>query len=151
MSGPFRIRARDILYHDLRAGRNGFEKINVNDSFQIQHAADLYETLYPLLYAGLPPDPDDPMAEAVAQFRREVRQGVLDRLGVAFLVSDHVEPEPRLAARRLGDLGRAPTSRSTATRPRCRGPTSSPAPASWPTTPRRSSRGSGPTTRARPS
>ena len=94
VAGPFRIRARDILYHDLRASWNGFEKVNINDSFQIQHAADLYKTLYPLLYVLPPPDPDDPMDEAVARFRRDVRQGVLDRLGVAFLVSDHVEPEP---------------------------------------------------------
>src|SRR5262249_1070197 len=41
--GPFRIRARDNLYTDLRAWSHGFEKINVYDSFQIQHAADLYE------------------------------------------------------------------------------------------------------------
>ena len=55
--GPFRIRARDILYPDLRAWSNGFEKININDSFQIQHAADLYQTLYALLYrpAARPP------------------------------------------------------------------------------------------------
>jgi hypothetical protein len=92
--GPFRIRARDILYHDLRAESNGFEKVNINDSFQIQHAADLYETLYLLLYVLPPPDDRDPMAVAVAQFHREVRQGVLDRLGVAFLVSDHVESNP---------------------------------------------------------
>ena len=94
VAGPFRIRARDILYHDLRASWNGFEKVNINDSFQIQHAADLYKTLYPLLYVLPPSDPDEPMGEAIARFRRDVRQGVLDRLGVAFLVSDHVEPEP---------------------------------------------------------
>jgi hypothetical protein len=94
MPGPFRIRARDILYDDLRAEANGFEKVNINDSFQVQHAADLYEPLYRLLYVLPPPDPDDPMAGAVAQFRREVRQAALDRLGVAFLVSDHVEPDP---------------------------------------------------------
>ncbi len=91
---PARIRAHDILYDDLRAQANGFEKVNINDSFQIQHAADLYEPLYRLLYVFPPPDPDDPMAGAVAEFRREVRQAILDRLGVAFLVSDHVEPDP---------------------------------------------------------
>ncbi len=92
--GPFRIRARDILYSDLNAWSNGFEKVNINDSFQIRHAADLYQTLYPLLYVTPPPDPDEVMGEAVARFHRDVRQAVLDRLGVAFLVSDHVEPEP---------------------------------------------------------
>ena len=94
VSGPVRIRARDTLYPDIHAFANGIEKINVNDGFQLQHAADLYQTLYPLLYRLPPPDPDEPMSAAVAQFRREVRQAVLDRLNVAFLVSDHIEPEP---------------------------------------------------------
>ncbi|MGE5754976.1 MAG: REP-associated tyrosine transposase, partial [Planctomycetaceae bacterium] len=96
--GPFRIRARDILYSDLNAWSNGFEKVNINDSFQIRHAADLFQTLYPLLYVTPPPDPDEVMGEAVARFHRDVRQGVLDRLGVAFLVSDHVEPDWPLVA-----------------------------------------------------
>jgi hypothetical protein len=93
-AGPFRIRARDPLYHDLRAASNGFEKININDSFQLQHAADLYQVLYPLLYLPPPIDRGDPMAEAVAEHRRAVRQAALDRLSIAFLVSDHVESEP---------------------------------------------------------
>ena len=41
-----RIRAVDTLYDDLRAVRHGFAKANINDSFQIQHAADLYQLLY---------------------------------------------------------------------------------------------------------
>jgi hypothetical protein len=94
VSGPVRIRARDTLYADIHAFANGIEKVNVNDGFQLQHAADLYQTLYPLLYRSVPPDPGEPMSEAVAQFRREERQAVLDRLSVAFLVSDHIEPEP---------------------------------------------------------
>src|SRR5262249_2330293 len=49
---------------------------------------------YPLLYRPTPPDPDEPMSAAVSQFQREVQQAVLDRLSVAFLVSDHIEPEP---------------------------------------------------------
>jgi hypothetical protein len=93
-SGPVRIRARDVLYPDARAFANGIEKININDGFQLQHAADLYQTLYPLLYRQSPPDADEPMGEAVAEFERAVRQGILDRLSVAFLVSDHIEPEP---------------------------------------------------------
>ncbi len=93
-SGPVRIRARDTLYPDIHAFANGIEKINVNDGFQLQHSADLYQTLYPLLYRLTPPDPDEPMSAVVAQFRHEVRRAVLDRLNVAFLVSDHIEPEP---------------------------------------------------------
>jgi hypothetical protein len=93
VSGPIRIRARDMLYPDIHAFANGIEKINVNDGFQLQHPADLYQTLYPLLYRLTPPDPAEPMGAAVAQNRRELRQAVLDRLNVAFLVSDHIEPE----------------------------------------------------------
>src|SRR5439155_16299942 len=48
-------------------------------------AADLYETLYPLF------DPPHPFLPDTAA-RRAVRQGVLDRMGVAFLVSDRPEP-----------------------------------------------------------
>lgn len=94
ITGPFRIRARDTLYHDLRAASNGFEKININDSFQLQCSADLYQVLYPLLYPPPPLDRNVPMAEAAANYRRAVQQAVLDRMSIAFLVSDHVEAEP---------------------------------------------------------
>jgi hypothetical protein len=93
-AGPVRIRARDTLYTDIHALANGIEKTNINDGFQLQHAADLYQTLYPVLYRPTPPDPHEPMSAVVAEFQREVKQGVLDRLSVAFLVSDHIEPEP---------------------------------------------------------
>jgi hypothetical protein len=83
-AGPFRIRARDAFYTDLRAVAHGLEKTNLNDSFQVQHAADLYETLYPLFD---PPHPFFPATPA----RRAIRQGVLDRMGVALLVSDRPE------------------------------------------------------------
>lgn len=82
--GSWRIRARDAFYPDLAAVTHGLEKTNLNDYFQLQHAADLYERLYPLF---------DPPAGLVR--RREllvssprVRRAVLDRMGVAFLVSD---------------------------------------------------------------
>jgi hypothetical protein len=94
VDGPFRIRARDVLYPDLAAWSNGFEKINVNDSFQIKHAAELYQILYPLLYVTPAIGPMEVMGEPIARFRHDVRQAVLDRLGVAFLVSDHDEHEP---------------------------------------------------------
>jgi hypothetical protein len=97
---PARIRVVDSLYDDLRASQHGFEKTNVNDSFQIQHAADLYETLYRQF------DDDKfvggaPMDAAAAQFRREVRQSVLDRMSVSFLVDDRIDPEsswPKIAS-----------------------------------------------------
>jgi hypothetical protein len=92
--GPFRIRARDTLYQDLRAVSHGLEKINIYDSFQIQHAAVLYQKLYALLYVQPHPNSAEPMSEPVAEHYRRLRQAILDRLNVAFLVSDHVEPEP---------------------------------------------------------
>jgi len=94
VKGPFRIRSRDTMYSDLRAAVHGFEKTNINDSFQIQLAADLYETLYALLYIYPPPDPRQAMSTVAADFHRLVRQAVLDRLCVAFLVSDHIESNP---------------------------------------------------------
>jgi hypothetical protein len=93
-TGPVRIRARDLLYPDIHAFANRIEKINVNDGFQIQHAADLYQNLYHLLYRRSPLNPREPLSEAVAQFRRAESQGVLDRLGIAYLVSDHIDPDP---------------------------------------------------------
>ncbi len=94
LKGPFRIRARDTLYSDLRARIHGFEKININDSFQIQHAADLYENLYALLYVFPRPDPNNALSTVVADFRRQLRQAVLDCLGVAFLIPDYIERNP---------------------------------------------------------
>ncbi len=47
-AGPLRVRARDAFFLDLQAVRYGIEKTNVNDVFQIQAAAYLYKTLYPV-------------------------------------------------------------------------------------------------------
>ncbi|HEX8199854.1 MAG TPA: hypothetical protein VF590_05160, partial [Isosphaeraceae bacterium] len=90
--GAFRVRARDGFYDDLRAGVLGLEKTNVHDSFQIQHAADLYEALYALLEPRLPGTGAAPMDDAVEGFQRRVRQAVLDRMGVALLITDRPEP-----------------------------------------------------------
>jgi hypothetical protein len=81
--GPFRIRARDAFFDDLAAFRHGLEKTNANDSFQVQHAADLYEQTYPL-FTPLRPRVGDSAA---------VLQGVLDRMNVAFLVTDRPLPD----------------------------------------------------------
>jgi len=76
--GPFRVRARDTFFGDLRAWRTGVEKTNINDSYQVQHAADLYEALYSVF--------GNPGRSALV--RPEVRRAVLDRMNVALLVTD---------------------------------------------------------------
>jgi hypothetical protein len=88
---PTRIRVVDAFYDDLRAGQFGLTKTNVNDSFQIQHAADLYEPLYRLFDAEMFIG-DAPMDRAVGDYRAEIRQNVLDRMGVSLLVDDHLDP-----------------------------------------------------------
>jgi len=102
-SGPFRIRARDTLYSDLSATVRGIEKVNRYDSFQIQHAADLYEPLYMLLYVKRAVDLDLPMADAVDWHENRIQQAMLDRLNVAYLVSDHEEPNPSWPLAATGD------------------------------------------------
>ena len=84
-AGRYRIRALDTYYGDLPASLAGLEKTNANDSFQLGHAADLYETLYPQFEPPRPFVPDTPRA-------RLVRQAVLDRMSVNYLVTDHPEP-----------------------------------------------------------
>ncbi len=104
---PVRIRAVDSLYDDLRAGRLGVPKTNVNDSFQIQHAADLYEHLYRLF----DPDPFDlgrPMDAAVTARRRSIRQGVLDRMAVVDLVAEREDPARPWTAVGSGRMGGRP-------------------------------------------
>ena len=90
---PFRVRARDAFYLDLEATRYEIEKTNVNDVFQLGHAAALYGRLYPVA-TRLPPVPDVPMSQAVDDHRRQIRQCVFDRMAVAYLVSDRVEADP---------------------------------------------------------
>jgi hypothetical protein len=92
-SGPFRIKARDSFYGDLPAVRAGIEKTNVNDVFQLEHAARLYETLYPVA-SWRRRMREAPMDEAVEDYRRQVRQAVFDRMNVAFVVSDRFEADP---------------------------------------------------------
>jgi hypothetical protein len=95
--GPFRVAVMDTLYSDLQAAVDGVEKTNVNDSFQIQHAADLYERLYPFL-DPLWPDTaaEQPMDEAVEAHRIEVARKVLDLLSVRYIATDRHLPIPRL-------------------------------------------------------
>ncbi len=88
---PPRIRAVNMLYDDLRAGRAGFTKTNVNDSFQIQHAADLYQSLYHLFDDQ--GRPREKRLAPTASRRLVIRQAVLDRLGVTRLVVDRIDPD----------------------------------------------------------
>jgi phage shock protein PspC (stress-responsive transcriptional regulator) len=91
--GAVRIKARDNFYGDLRAASHEIQKTNVNDVFQIDHAAKLYELLYPVA-AHRRRKHDDAMNEAVEDFNREVRQAVFDRMSVSHVVSDRFESEP---------------------------------------------------------
>src|SRR5262249_7634022 len=68
-SGPMRVAGCRHVFEDLESARRGVEKTNVNDSFQIQHAADLYEKLYPLLDDTAVVHAERPMDRAVARFR----------------------------------------------------------------------------------
>jgi len=105
---PSRIRAVDTLYDDLRAGQAGFSKTNVNDSFQIQHAADLYESLYDLF-----DDDDRPRTRMLAptpERRRAIRQSVLDRMSVSILVADQKNLESPWPLLVSGDWNGSPFS-----------------------------------------
>jgi len=104
---PARIKARDSFYTDLNAIASGLEKTNINDVFQLDHAARLYETLYRSTARPRPREAGLLMREAVADFEREVRQAVYDRLGVAYLISDRVEPDPGWPVVARGHLGSA--------------------------------------------
>ena len=90
---PFRVRARDAFYLDLDAARYEIEKTNINDVFQLGHAAALYGTLYQVA-TRTPSSPAARTSPVVDNERRQVRQGVFDRMAVAYLVSDRVEPDP---------------------------------------------------------
>ena len=72
---------------------HGFQKTNVNDVFQIDHAARLYTLLYPVA-ALRRLERDEMMNEAVEDFHRLVRQAVFDRMSVSHVVSDRVESDP---------------------------------------------------------
>jgi len=92
-SGPPRLAAVGTACPDLWSVARGVEKTNVNDGFQIQHAADLYERLYPYLDARPRPRPTGgAMDEPVARHDAAVARAVLDRLAVGGLVADAPPP-----------------------------------------------------------
>jgi Bacterial membrane protein YfhO len=91
---PLRIKARDTFLGDLRAICLGIEKTNINDVFQLDHTAVLYESLYPVASRPRPYRLLMPANEPFEEFQRGVRQAVCDRMSVQFLVSDRVETDP---------------------------------------------------------
>src|SRR5262249_49083318 len=97
-----RVAAVPDLLPDLAAVLSGVEKTNVNDGFQIQHAADLYERLYPFL-EGTPCARrlDRPMDGAVEQFRADLAPAVLGRVRVGYVGTDR--PRPKLGLVEEGD------------------------------------------------
>jgi Bacterial membrane protein YfhO len=87
--GPLRIATFGTLYPDLRAAALGLEKTNINDSFQIQHAADLYQRLYPILDPARPRKPlDGAMDHVVDEYRAVVAQTVMNVMGVRRVATD---------------------------------------------------------------
>ena len=92
---PARCESRRETTSTAICGRRGtgFEKTNVNDVFQIDHAAKLYERLYPVA-AHRRGSTMMTMNDAVEDFNREVRQAVFDRMSVSHVVSDRFESDP---------------------------------------------------------
>ena len=117
--GHVRIKTRDTFYGDLPAVWNGFEKTNVNDLFQIDHAAQLYEQLYPVAVHRRR-NRDDPMNAAVEDFNRQVRQSVFDRMSVSHVVSNRFESDPGwpVAAKGLWNGGQFVIQRNPGRLPR---------------------------------
>jgi hypothetical protein len=92
-AGILRVKARDSFFGDLAASNGGIEKTNIDDMFQLDHAARLYETFYRV--ASRPRRRrEQPMDEAVDDYHSQVRQAVFDRMSVSYLVSDRVESNP---------------------------------------------------------
>jgi hypothetical protein len=106
LATPARIATFGTVYPDLNAAALGFEKTNVNDGFQLQHAADLYQRLYPLLDPARPKGPTDgPMDTVVEERRGRVGQAVLDLMAVDYLVSDRALPLPNFEPLATGSDG----------------------------------------------
>ncbi len=88
---PLRIRADEVLVTDLRAVELGLTKTDINDSFQIQHAADLYQHLYDLSRPR-PVEIRRPMDGPVAERIERLQRAILDRMAVELAVADAESP-----------------------------------------------------------
>jgi len=102
---PPRIKARDTFYDDLSAIASGLEKTNINDVFQLDHAARLYEMLYRSTARPRPHEAGLLMRAPVDDFERGVRQAIFDRMSVGYLISDRFEPDPGWPVIAKGHLG----------------------------------------------
>src|SRR5262249_41204838 len=80
-------------YGDLPASVHGIEKTNVDDAFQLDRAAALYETLYPVA-SRVRPMAERVLSPSAKDAWRRIRQAVFDRMSVEFLVSDRLETDP---------------------------------------------------------
>jgi hypothetical protein len=81
---PPRIRARSAAYPDLPTVVAGIDRSDLNDYVQFQHAADLYERLYPL-FDG--PERKRTMRSLFPE-SPELRRAVLDRMAIQWVVTD---------------------------------------------------------------
>ncbi len=90
---PVRIKARDSFFGDLPAVVHGIEKTNVDDAFQLDHAAVLYETLYPVA-SRVRPMSERLLSPPAKDAWRRIRQAVCDRMSVTHIVSDRFESDP---------------------------------------------------------
>ncbi len=106
-SGRIRIKARDSFYGDLPAAVLGIEKTNITDVYQLDHAARLYQLLYPVASFERR-RLENPMQEVVDDYRRQVRQAVFDRLSVGYLVSNRFESNPGWPRVAQGVSGNSP-------------------------------------------
>jgi hypothetical protein len=90
-SGPVRVASSPRALTDLSAALSGIEKTNTNDSFQIQHAALLYERLYPFLEdLATPLAAKQATGEIVARDPMAVARTVLDRFAVRWVATTRI-------------------------------------------------------------
>ena len=126
---PSRVRADEEVLSDLMATHLGLTKTDINDTFQIQHAADLYQRLYELSRPRRP-RLDQPMDGPVTHRLRHAQQAVLDQLAVAVvaasdrtprletLIAQHRWPIAVAVARRPDGDGRFVVARNQTSLPR---------------------------------
>ena len=110
-SPPPRIRGDESIISDLKASQLGLVKTDINDTYQIQHAADLYQNLYELSRPR-PAVISHPLDAPVADRLQRIQQAILDRMGVVALAGNDRSPRLRalLAARGWPEVARFATS-----------------------------------------
>ncbi len=92
-SEPLRVAAVDSCYPDLAASLARVEKTNVNDGFQLQVAADLYERLYPFLESSESLNIlERPMDQAARIYRTKLARKILDLMGIDAFITNRVVP-----------------------------------------------------------